>query len=347
MSDRRLFLDESYGELRGVVTLAGRPERLLIDRGDRKAGYDVGACVIARVIKIERAMSSAFVDLGGGVEALMEVKPDTPRFAQGQHLAVEVRSQARNGKLALVRFLDLADGPVRLITAGPSINDLLRTFERSATITGGREARLAADLAEAEALETIFPLPGGGSVAVEATRALIAVDVDLGASAAPEAKRAARQANLAALGVAARILRLKGLGGLIVIDLVGRGHDGTAMTSAARAAFAPDAPGVAIGPIGRFGTIELTVPRRRRPVLELLLDVDGRLAASTVAGRLIRRLEGEGRAQTGARLSAKCSPDVAAAAQPGLTALCASLGTRFEVAAQVGWTREHIEVAPQ
>ena len=121
-----------------------------------------------------------------------------------------------------------------------------------------------ADAAQDEALETIFPLPGGGSFAIEPTRALIAVDVDLGAAAGPAAKRAARAANLAALSEAARVLRLKGLGGLVVIDLAGRGHDGAALLTAAKTAFAPDNPGVAFGPISRFGTLELTVPRRAR-----------------------------------------------------------------------------------
>lgn len=345
MSDRRLFLDEAYGESRGVATLGGRPERLIIDRGDVDPSQGLGAQVVARVVKIERAMASAFVDLGAGVEALMELKADMPRFAQGQHVAVEVRAQARRDKGAVVRFVELADGPVRLLNLGADIADQLRAFERGAAITGGREAREAADLAEAEALETIFPLPGGGNVAVEPTRALIAVDVDLGASGAQEVKRAARQANLAALGVAARVLRLKGLGGLIVIDLVGRGHDGAAMTAAARAAFAPDNPGVAIGPIGRFGTLELTVPRRRRPVLEQLQGADGALTPATVAGRLLRRLEGGGRASPGARLVAVCAAEVAVAAAPGLKVLTERLGARFEIRPAAEFGRDRMEIA--
>jgi hypothetical protein len=48
---------------------------------------------------------------------------------------------------------------------------------------------------------------------------------------------------MAALSLAARILRLKGLGGIVVFDLVGRGHDGQALVTAARNAFAADNPG--------------------------------------------------------------------------------------------------------
>ena len=32
MSDRRIYLDKGIGETRGVVTLDGRPERLIIRR---------------------------------------------------------------------------------------------------------------------------------------------------------------------------------------------------------------------------------------------------------------------------------------------------------------------------
>ena len=135
-------------------------------------------------------------------------------------------------------------------------------------IVTSADARAVADAAQEAVLAEIHPLPGGGSLSLEPTRALVAVDVDLGAGAGATVKRAARAANLAAIGEAARLLRLKGLAGLVVIDLVGRGHDGAAMLAAARPAFMPDQPGVAIAPLGRFGTLELTLPRRETPPIE-------------------------------------------------------------------------------
>ena len=152
-----------------------------------------------------------------------------------------------------------------------------------------------------EALETVFALPGGGSVAIEATRALIAVDVDLGDRGGSDAKRATRAANMAALSTAARVLRLKGEGGLVVIDLAGRGHDGPAMLTAGRIAFAPDNPSVAFGPISRFGTLELTVPRRSRPTLDILTDDAGRVSVLSEALALVRALEREAVADGGGR----------------------------------------------
>jgi geranylgeranyl transferase type-2 subunit beta len=45
--------------------------------------------------------------------------------------------------------------------------------------------------------------------------------------------------------------------------------------AAARLAFGPDNPGVSIGPVGRFGTMELSIPRRGRSALERLRRPDG------------------------------------------------------------------------
>jgi Ribonuclease G/E len=331
MTTRRLFLDTAPGERRGVVTLDGRPERLILERDGDPAVQALGARVIGRVTSIERQMGSAFVALGEGPDGLMELKPDMPRLTQGQAVEVEVRAEARGRKGPTLRFLEAGEGAPRLAEAGPSLEDQLRAIDRQVAIETGAAARDAADLAEAEALETVFALPGGGDVAIEATRALVSVDVDLGSRPGAEAKRAARQANLAALGVTARVLRLKGLGGLVVIDLVGRGHDGASLSAAARAAFQPDNPGVAIGPIGRFGTLELTVPRRRRPVLERLTGAEGGLTAEATALRLLRAVEREAAAQPGARLTVAASPEAGAAARARLGYLTERYGARFEV----------------
>src|SRR5205807_8590875 len=159
----------------------------------------------------------------------------------------------------------------------------------------------------------------------------VAIDVDLGERKGHEAKRVTRQANLSALASAARLLRLKGLGGIVVIDLVGRGHDGTALMAAARAAFGPDNPGVSIGPVGRFGTMELSLPRRTRPLAERLSLDDGAPSDRTLAQRLIRRLQAEAAAAPGARLTATCAPAVAAAATPLGTLLAQTIGARFAI----------------
>jgi Ribonuclease G/E len=329
MSGRVLFLDKGIGETRGVVTLDGRPERLILQRDGDDPRLAQGARVAARVRKVEAALATAFMDPGDGAEAIFSYRPEA-RPVEGRMLEVEIRAEPRRGKLATVRDIGPVEGAPRLLTAAPDIEGQLRAFARNVPIVEGAEARRVADEAEDEALETLHPLPGGGLLAIEPTRALTAIDIDLGERKGGDAKRVTRQANLAALGVAARLLRLKGLGGLVVIDLVGRGHDGNAITAAARAAFAAD-NGVAIGPIGRFGTLELTIPRRSPPLFERLLDEAGRPTDLTLALRLIRRLQTEAQASPGARLSAVCAPAVAAAAAPLAGQLAQQIGARFTI----------------
>ncbi|WP_041373475.1 ribonuclease E/G [Phenylobacterium zucineum] len=343
MSTRVAYLDRGVGETRGVVTLDGRPERLVIRRDGDDGRLLLGARLAARVETVEPALATAFLDLGAGASAILPFKPDA-RPARGGFVEIEIRSEPRRGKLAIARLIGPAEGPARLLQPAPEPAQYLRAHARDAELVEGREARDMADEAEAQALEVLHPLPGGGALAIEPTRALTAIDVDLGERKGADAKRVTRQANLAALAEAARLLRLKGLGGIVVIDLVGRGHDGNALMTAARAAFGPDNPGVAIGPVGRFGTMEISLPRRQRPTAELLCRDDGALSDRTLAQRLIRELQREGEADRGGRFTGLCSPDVAAGAQPLLVRLAEAMGARFSIAAEAGRPRDRFEV---
>jgi len=344
MSERRLYLDHGPGESRGVVTLDGRPERLLIRRDGDSERLRPGARFAARVRRLEPAMGSAFVDLGEGDEAVLPFRPED-RPVQGSLQEVEIRSEPRLGKLAVVRAVGPAEGAPRLVAPPPGLAEQLAGFARDAVIVEGRKAREIADAAQAEALGAVHPLPGGGDIAIETTRALTSIDVDLGERKGAEVKRAARQGNLAALGAAARLLRLKSLGGLVVFDLAGRGHDGNALLAAARTAFGPDNPGVAFGPISRFGTLELTIPRRIAPLAERLCRADGASSDLTLALALLRRIESEAQAQPGARLEARCAAAVADAARPLAEQLALRIGARFTILADGGVDRERLEVA--
>lgn len=343
MSTRSLFLDRGLGEQRGVVLLDGQPERLLIAREEAPPAVQVGARVAARVRKVEPAFASAFLDLGDGHEALLSFRPDA-RPVEGRLVEVEIRSEPRTGKLATARMIGPADGAPRLLAPAPDLETQLRAYSKGCDVTEGARARAIADEAEDEALATIHPLPGGGTLAIEPTRALVAVDVDLGERKGQDAKRITRQANLSALGACARLLRLKGLGGIVVIDLVGRGHDGAALMAAARAAFAPDNPGVAIGPVGRFGTMELSIPRRGRSVHEVLLDASSAPTDTTLAIRLIRLAESVAEQDRGARLVARGVPSVIALAEPLSKRLAARIGNRLVLRPQQDWPRERLEV---
>ena len=342
MADRRIYIDRSPGEVRGVITVAGRPERLFIERDGE--GYPrLGARARARVILIDKTLGLAMLDLGDGLQASLRLKADRPPPVQGQALDVEIAIEPQGGKPAVARsFADEAGAPTIALA---SLEARLAALAPGAGAVEGAKARAVIDQAEDEALAVEHPLPGGGSLAIESTRALVAVDVDLGSGGGRDAKRAARQANMAALTELGRLLRLKALGGLVVVDLVGRGHDGPALARAAQGAFAADQPGVVLGPVTRFGTLELALPRRHRPVREILCGSDGRPTVQTLALRLVRAIERQAVADPGARLRAVCAPEVAVAAAGPAAALAGIVGARFEIVADRALTNDRWDIA--
>jgi hypothetical protein len=340
MADRRVYIDKAPGETRGVVTLDGRPERLLIER-DGEAWPRLGLRRRARVVLVDRALGLAILDLGEGQEASLRLKADRAPPVQGQSLDIEITIEPQGGKPAVARVLPPG---VEIGESFPSLELRLVTLALSAPAVLGAEARAVADEAEDEALAVEHGLGAGVSLAIEPTRALTAVDIDLSASGG-DGKRAARQANLAALTALGRLLRLKAMGGLVVVDLVGRGHDGPSLTRAAQAAFALDQPGVVVGPITKFGTLELALPRRYRPVREILCDRAGAPTALSLALRLARAIERQARAAPGGRFVARCAPDVAAAAAAPAETLKGIIGARFEVVPDPALRRDQWDIA--
>lgn len=323
---RQAFLDAGIGERRGVVLLAGQPERLIFERDVDFACQRLDARSVARVRRIERGQGLAFLAMVEGPDAVAPAG----RLVEGQMVEVAVSAEPRADKGPSVVIGAPAQGEPRVLAPGPSLESRLTAWAGQAPVLGAL-AREAADLAEEAALDTAFALPGGGRLTLEATRALVAVDIDIADRRGGDAKRLAKTANLTAITETARLLRLKGLGGLVVIDLVGKGHDGPAMAAAAKAAFAADEPGVSIGPISRFGLMELAVPHRFTPIAEQLLDAGGQLSPPAIADRAGRAMEREGRAAPGARLTLHCAPDVAEAFAPHLKVLSHSLGARLSV----------------
>ncbi|HUO21417.1 MAG TPA: ribonuclease E/G [Caulobacteraceae bacterium] len=331
MSERAIFLDEGPGETRAVVTIDGAPERLMIER----AGLDyprLGARYRARVSRVDRAVGLAWLDLGPDGGASVRLKNDRAPPREGQKVEADIIIEPQGDKPAVARVIDDAEGEPARLAVAPSLEQRLRALAPDAPLVTGRAARDEADEAEAAVLAVEHNLPGGGSIAIERTRALTAVDVDLG-SASGEAKRAARQVNLRAIAECARLLRLGAQGGLVVLDLVGRGHDGQALSHALKSAFAADQPGVAFGPVSRFGLVELALPRRLRPLADLLCGPGGAPSADTLALRLLRAIERQAQADPGGRLAASAPPLVIAAAGQWAHFLSGRIGARFELKA--------------
>lgn len=112
------------------------------------------------------------------------------------------------------------------------------------------------------------PLSGGGSITVEPTRALVAVDVNTGGDTSPAA---GLKANLAAARDLPRQLRLRGLGGQITVDFAPMAKkDRRQLEQVLRAAFKADPIDTILAGWTPLGNYELQRKRERRPLLESL-----------------------------------------------------------------------------
>lgn len=132
---------------------------------------------------------------------------------------------------------------------------------------GAFEALGVAEMVDA-LLSASVPLPGGAEMAVEATRALIAVDVNTGADGSPAA---ALKANVAAARELPRQLRLRGLGGQVVIDFAPMPkRDRATLDQVLRAAFRGEAAETTLAGWTPLGNYELQRKRDRLPLRELL-----------------------------------------------------------------------------
>jgi ribonuclease E len=113
------------------------------------------------------------------------------------------------------------------------------------------------------------PLPSGGAVVIDHTEALVAIDVNSAqATRGSDIEETALRTNLEAADEVARQLRLRDLGGLIVIDFIDMedARNQRAVEQRLKEALHHDRARVQMGKISRFGMMELS-RQRLRPAL--------------------------------------------------------------------------------
>lgn len=312
-----LFHDDTPGEQRGLVARNGRFEQLLIHReGDPEAAR-LGARSVGRVVAVEPGLSGAFVDLGVDPPHAFLPFERGRQLLVGQVLEVVVTAEARELKGPVVRRLADGQGAPRLLAPAPELKTALAAVAPGVEIQTGVAAIQAVWDAEEEALgQGDLFAEFGLDLAVQRTRALIAVDIDYAPLPGRGARKGRALANREGLKQAARLIRLNRWGGLVAVDLVGAALDGAAVTALAREAFAWQ-PAAAFGPVSRFGLLQLTLPWRETPLEDHLGRPGSERAAQTQAIDLTRRLRHACLSDTTLpRLVARCSPHVAQRAAP-------------------------------
>jgi len=310
------FLDETPGETRGVIARNGRFERLLIHREGEAEQTRLRARSVGRVVEARVTADGALIDLGAEPPFAFLPLKASEQVREGEALEVEVTAEPRERKGPTVRRIGPAAGPPRLLAAGPDVRAWLAELAPGAVLVTGVEAIQASWDAEEEAFGAgDFFAETGLDLAVERTRALIAVDIDHAALPGQDRRKGRARANQAGLREAARLIRLKRWGGLVAVDLAGTVLDAEQVKAWATAAFEGD--GASLGPLSRFGLLQLSLPWRFTPIEEVLLEPWGSPTCRTRAQDLVRRLNMQMMSDTRTpRFTAVCCPEQASVAAP-------------------------------
>ena len=250
-----------------------------------------GDAVAGHIRSVERGAGGVFVELFDGTEAFWPMtSPDGARgFSEGSERLFEVRAEAWAEKRAIVRHLE-DDEEARgsyLERWRASLPGESRFADHPPEI-----AREMVDEAFERLTSDVAPIPGGGSLSIEQTRALVAVDVDSGGRK-DRGKHRERSlaANRAALTTLAAELEARHLAGLVVVDLLGPIDRGGA--EELRDAFRGGWGSVSTRKLdalrpSRLGLLEAAVSRRFAPVSDPVRDGGQRTGLD-----LLRRLETE------------------------------------------------------
>jgi ribonuclease G len=127
-----------------------------------------------------------------------------------------------------------------------------------------------------DALQSRIDLPAGGGVVIESTEAMTVIDVNAGSAAIAQAdvanERVLLRTNLAAADEIARQLRLRNIGGIVVIDFIDlkEGAHRRQVVDRLRVASGSDPAPVWVGTMSRLGLVELTRKRRGPTLAEIM-----------------------------------------------------------------------------
>lgn len=174
-------------------------------------------------------------------------------------------------------------------------------------------------------IETAFQrevqLPSGGSIVIDPTEAMIAIDINSArATRGSDIEETALQTNLEAADEIARQLRLRDMGGLIVIDFIdmNANRNQRSVENRMRDALEADRARVQVGRISRFGLLEMSRQRLRPSLGETIATVCPRCSGQgtirdtkSLALVILRLIQDESQKDRSAEIRAMVPVDVA------------------------------------
>ena len=166
------------------------------------------------------------------------------------------------------------------------------------------------------------PLRSGGSLVVDQGEALTAIDVNTGSftGAGSDLEETVTRNNLEACDEVARQLRLRNIGGIIVIDFIDMDKEGNRkkVWDAFQKALSRDRARCNVTKISELGLVEMTRKRTRESLSQLLTEpcptCEGAAvvkSTTTVAYEILREIRRSGASVDADKVEIECAPKVA------------------------------------
>jgi ribonuclease G len=339
-----LLINVGAGETRIALVVDGVLENFITESAFSPAAR-IGDIYLGRVRHVMAATQAAFIDIGQDRDAFLSLR-DAPNGArEGEALVVQVTRAAlgEKGAKLTAKIASKPDSgkaaPPALLRGGPgALEQALRAADAStdihiddarAAVTArkllpGRDIELEKSDILADVEDQIaalsqprVTLPCGGWITIEATEALTAIDVNSGGfTSAGERDDTARTVNLEAAREAGRQIRLRGIGGLIVVDFIQMQKDADAIVAVLRQALVPGGVTADISAMSAFGIVAIARQRTAMPLdtMQPCAHCGGsgeRASAQATAQAILRAVERAAHAAPGREITVRAAPPIA------------------------------------
>jgi Ribonuclease G/E len=292
---RRAVIEEGVGETRAAIYEGRKLVELHLDRWSDFHKPRIGEVWTGQVNAIDPSIGGLWLDLGKGPDGLLSFKgqANLPRLTEGALIDVRIAKEAMGEKGPVLKY---EGDPTRDKAGSVELLDLRQRLSlRFPTITFEEAPVSIIDTAT----ERRVAVPHGGTLTIDRTEALIAIDIDKGS-----AKTVMDCSEQAARLIMSQ-LRLRGLGGLIIIDFpnLRQPKQRARIIKIMEEMAEYDPASVRIAPFSRFGVVEMTRGVDGPSLDTLMNDRFGRPTTETQALQALRQLHREAKQSPGGQMT--------------------------------------------
>lgn len=271
LAGRYLVLMPNNPRAGGISRRIEGEDRTLIREALRGVNIPPHMGVIVRTAGISRKSEELQTDLDALINTWSNIKEEAESHAPPFLLFQEGNVVIRAIRDYLRRDIDevLIDDRKTFEIASNYVRRVMPDFENRVKFFSNSTALFTHFKIEGQ-IETAFQrevtLPSGGSIVIDPTEALVSIDINSAkATKGADIEETALQTNLEAADEIARQLRLRDIGGLIVIDFIDMNSEKNRreVENKIRDALEVDRARVQFGKISKFGLLEMSRQRLR------------------------------------------------------------------------------------